>query len=63
MRTAYWYCSTADIIVTNTTPSDDSDTGHVLLASIAITDGVMKIAQHTEGVITAPSVFLPFFAA
>ena len=63
LSTSYWYCDEADIIVATTPPSDTATTGHVLLASIAITDGVMKIAQHTDGVITAPSVFLPFFAA
>jgi hypothetical protein len=63
LSTSYWYCDEADIIVATTPPSDTATTGHVLLASIAITDGVMKISQHTEGVITAPSVFLPFFAS
>jgi hypothetical protein len=63
LSTSYWFCDEADIIVSNSVPSDTATTGHVLLASIAITDGVMKIAQHTEGVITAPSVFLPFFAS
>jgi len=63
LSTSYWFCDEADIIVSNSVPSDTATKGHVLLASIAITDGVMKISQHTEGVITAPSVFLPFFAS
>ncbi len=36
---------------------------HVLLASIAIVDGVMQISQHHEGVVTAPVVMLPYIAA
>lgn len=63
LRVGYWTCTTADIIVSSTTPADDIDTGHVLLASISITDGTMKISQHTESIVTAPSVFLPYFAA
>jgi hypothetical protein len=59
----YWYCSSADIIVTTTPPTDTATVGHVLLCSIAITDSVMKISQHTEGVVTAPVVTLPYIAA
>jgi hypothetical protein len=59
----YWYCSSADIIVTTTPPTDTATVGHVLLCSIAITDSIMKISQHTEGVITAPVVTLPYIAA
>ena len=63
MRLKYWFCGEADVIVTTGTPTDTNTTGHVLLASIAIVDGVMQISQHTEGVITAPVVTLPYFAA
>jgi len=63
MGVKYWFCSSADIIVATTPPSDTTTVGHVLLASIAITDGVMKISQHAEGVITAPVVTLPYFSA
>ena len=63
LSTSYWYCDEADIIVATTPPSDTATTGHVLLASIAIVDGVMQISQFHEGVVTAPSVFLPYFAA
>ena len=63
MRVKYWYCDEADIIVATTPPSDTATTGHVLLASIAIVDGVMQISQHHEGGITAPVVTLPYFAA
>jgi hypothetical protein len=59
----YWFCDSADIIVTTGTPTDTATVGHVLLCSIAITSGVMKISQHHEGVITAPVVVLPYIAA
>ena len=59
----YWFCDEADIIVSTTVPSDTATKGHVLLASIAIVDGVMQISQHHEGVITAPVVVLPYIAA
>lgn len=59
----YWFCSSADIVVTTGTPTDSATVGHVLLASIAIVDGVMKISQHTEAVVTAPVVTLPYIAA
>ncbi len=59
----YWFCDEADIIVSTTVPSDTATKGHVLLASIAITDGVMKISQHTEAVVTAPVVTLPYVQA
>ena len=59
----YWFCDEADIIVSNSVPSDTATVGHVLLASIAIVDGVMQISQHAEGVITAPVVVLPYIAA
>jgi hypothetical protein len=59
----YWFCDEADIIVTTTTPTDSPTVGHVLLASIAIVDGVMQISQHHEGVVTAPVVTLPYIAA
>jgi len=59
----YWFCDEADIIVSTTVPSDTATKGHVLLASIAIVDGVMQISQHHEGVVTAPVVMLPYIAA
>jgi hypothetical protein len=59
----YWFCDSADIIVTTTPPTDTATVGHVLLCSIAITDGVMKISQHHEGCVTAPVVTLPYIAA
>jgi hypothetical protein len=59
----YWFCDEADIIVSNSVPSDTATVGHVLLASIAIVDGVMQISQHHEGVVTAPVVVLPYIAA
>jgi uncharacterized membrane protein YgcG len=63
IRVKYWFCDAADIIVTTGTPTDTTTVGHVLLCSIAITDGVMKISQHAEGVVTAPVVTLPYIAA
>jgi hypothetical protein len=63
IRVKYWFCDAADIIVTTTTPTDTATKGHVLLASIAIVDGVMRISQHHEGCVTAPMVTLPYVAA
>jgi hypothetical protein len=63
IRTKYWACTSAEIIVTTGTPTDSPTVGHVLLASIAITDSVMKISQHHEGCVTAPVVTLPYVQA
>jgi hypothetical protein len=63
IRCKYWFCDSADIIVTTTTPTDTATKGHVLLASIAIVDGIVKISQHHEGCVTAPVVTLPYIPA